>query len=217
MRINYIFKDKKLLEEALTHPSMCRDKEIRNYERLEFLGDSVIGMFIAELTYKKFPNLSEGQLSLMQSNLVNTKVLADIAKEIGLGEELIMDYGEKKNNGNNNPRNLENALEALIAAIYIDGGFINTRRIIRELWKEKIKNVKELCVRDAKSLVQEWAQKNGKPLPVYSLINNEGTPHNPTFTIELKVEGENPVLGKGKSKKEAQLQAAQILLSIINK
>jgi len=215
MKIDYNFKDHKLLNQALTHPSLRKNKGVQGYERLEFLGDSIIGMIIAELIYHKFPQLPEGQLSVMLSNLVNTKAMSDIALNIGLSENMKMDYGEEKGGGRQNNKNLENCLESLIAAVYLDSDFITVKKLVSELWKEKISNVEALSIRDAKSLVQEWAQKNGKPLPSYKLIEQGGSPHDPSFRIELTVEGLMPVVGKGKSKKQAQLEAAQLLLESI--
>jgi ribonuclease III len=215
MKISYTFKDQKLLNQALTHPSLRKNKGVIGYERLEFLGDSIIGMIIAELVYHKFPQLPEGQLSVMLSNLVNTKAMSDIALNIGLSENMKMDYGEEKSGGRHNQKNLENCLESLIAAVYLDSDFLTVKQLVAELWQEKINHVDSLTSRDAKSLIQEWAQKHGKPLPTYKLIEQGGSPHDPSFSIELTVEGLMPVIGKGKSKKQAQLEAAQLLLESI--
>lgn len=215
MKINYTFKNTQLLHQALTHPSLCKNKDVQNYERLEFLGDSIISMLISEIIYLKFPMLSEGQLSVILSNLINTNAMADIAINIGLSEDLKMDYGEEKNGGRQNLKNLENCLESLIAAVYLDSDFNTVKNLVHDLWIDKINNLELITTRDAKSLIQEWAQKNGKPLPIYRLIEQVGSAHEPIFTIELTVEGLNPVVSKGKSKKQAEIYAAQKLLELI--
>lgn len=215
MKLSYAFKNSKLLDEALTHPSLRKNKGVQGYERLEFLGDSIIGMIIADLIYHKFPQLPEGQLSVMLSNLVNTKAMSDIALNIGLSENMKMDYGEEKNGGRQNHKNLEDCLESLIAAVYLDSDFLTVKQLVAELWEEKINQVESLTIRDAKSLIQEWAQKHGKVLPDYKVIEQSGSAHDPSFSIELTVEGLMPVIGKGKSKKQAQLEAAQLLLASI--
>ena len=215
MKINYSFKNEKLLNQALTHPSLRKNKGVQGYERLEFLGDSIIGMIIAEIIYHKFPNLPEGQLSVMLSNLVNSKAMSDIALEIGLSENIKMDYGEEKSGGRQNHKNLEDCLESLVAAVYLDSDFPTVQKLIAELWEKKINHVESLSIRDAKSLVQEWAQKHGKPLPLYKLLEQKGSSHNPSFLIELTVDGLAPVVGKGKSKKQAQLDAAHLLLEFL--
>jgi ribonuclease-3 len=215
MKINYNFKDDKLLELALTHPSLRKNKSIEGYERLEFLGDSIVGMLIAEMIYHKFPQLPEGQLSVMLSNLINNKAMSEIALKVGLSESMKMDYGEEKSGGRKNLNNLENCLESLIAAIYLDSDFLTVKRVVSELWYDKINHIDLLKIRDAKSLIQEWAQKNAKPLPIYTVIDQTGSSHEPSFSIELRVEGLKPVIGKGKSKKQAQLEAAQLILESI--
>lgn len=215
-KFNYKFINQEYLNKALTHPSIKKNTGREGYERYEFLGDSVVGMVIAEVIFHKFPKLDEGNLSVIHSNLVNTKAMSEIALDINLNEYIVMDYGEEKSGGRLNPKNLENCLEALIAAVYLDGGYQAAKILIEDLWSSKIETAESLCERDAKSLVQEWAQKHAKPLPIYRLTAQKGNAHTPIFTIELAVEGLPTTLGVGKSKKEAQLEAAKLLLSQIN-
>ena len=216
MQINYKFVNQEYLKKALAHPSIKKNTGRQSYERYEFLGDSVVGMIIAELIFHQFPLYNEGELSVIHSNLVNTKAMSEIALSINLGQSMIMDYGEEKSGGRMNPKNLENCMEALIAAVYLDGGYQAAKEMVNELWDNKIKSVSLLVEKDAKSLVQEWAQKHGKPLPLYNVVAQKGNAHTPTFIIELTVDGLPKTEGHGKSKKEAQLEAAKLLLSQIN-
>lgn len=215
MHLNYTFANKQLLEEALTHPSLCKNNNIASYERLEFLGDRVIGLCIAEMVYKLYPNANEGTLSVLFSALVGTKILASVATEIRLGDMIKMDSGEEKNGGRINPSNLENALEAIIGAIYIDAGYPKVSQLIEALWKDKVSGLNIETLKNPKSALQEWAQQNGKPIPLYEIIKQEGLAHNPNFTVKLKVEGLHPILAFGKSKKEAEVNAAKMMLKEI--
>ncbi len=216
MKIDYAFKNQALLKTALTHPSVCKDNKEQSYERLEFFGDKVLSLIIAKLLWEKHANASEAELSVMHSNLVNTTCLAEIASKIDLGSSINMDAGEIQNKGRTNAKILENALEALIGAIYLDSDYQATTAIVSELWADHISDIQSTLKRDAKSLLQEWAQKNGKPIPVYKVINEIGDAHNPTFTIEVSVDGLEPVAAEGTSKKTAQQLAAKTLLSKIN-
>lgn len=216
MKLNYKFKNKKLLELALTHPSMSKNGVAGNYERLEFLGDSVIGLVVADMVYKRFGDLPEGKLALIHSTLVRKSTLAKIAEKLALGKYLIMDYGEAASGGRENPKNLEDALEALIGAIYLDSSFTEVQEFMVPLWSEHFSDNLAFADKDAKSELQEWAQKLGKPIPEYKVINQTGAPHNPTFTIELHVEGLKPLQAKGSSKKEAQILVATKMLAQVN-
>ncbi len=216
MKINYIFKDPSLFKIAMTHPSATREKKLHSYERLEVFGDRVLSLIIAKLLWEKHPEASESELSVMHSNLVNTNCLAEIASSIDLGSSIDMDAGEVQNKGRTNAKILENALEALIGAIYFDSNYEATTKVITDLWSKHISDVQTTLKRDAKSLLQEWAQQNGKPIPLYTVINEIGNAHNPTFTIQVSVEGIEPVTAEGLSKKTAQQAAAKKLLSKIS-
>ncbi len=196
---------------------MSKNSPAGNYERLEFLGDSVIGLVVAEMVYKRFADLPEGKLALIHSTLVRKSTLAQIARELNLGKELIMDYGEAASGGRENPKNLEDALEALIGAIYLDSSFAEVQEFMLPLWSEHLTDNLAFADKDAKSELQEWAQKLGKPIPEYKVLEQTGASHSPTFTIELHVAGLKPLKAKGSSKKEAQLLAAAKMLAKVNK
>lgn len=213
MQLNYSFKNQLLLEEALTHPSLCKNNDIASYERLEFLGDSVIGLYVAEMVYSLLPNASEGELSITHSMLIGTKTLAEIANELGLSKTIKMDTGEEKNGGRTNPNNLENALEALMGALYLDAGPEITRELVQTLWQDKLTDLNIEAIKSPKSVLQEWAQKGGKPIPAYKVTKQEGSSHEPQFTVALSVEGLDTVEAYGKSKKEAEVSAARIMLN----
>ena len=172
-------------------------------------------MIIAEMLYIKFQEEDEGKLSVMHSNLINTNTLAKIAQEIGIDEAIIMDDGEEQMGGRQNLRNLENTLEALLGAIYLDGGLEEVQRFVTKIWTPLLQNSSALTKRDPKSLLQEWAQKNQKPIPRYSVLNVEGEAHSPIFLIEVSILGMTSQTGTGDSKKSAQRQAAQRMLETI--
>jgi ribonuclease-3 len=216
MKINYSFKDLDLKKRALTHPSACRENKEESYERLEFLGDKILNFVIADLLWIQYPNTSEAHLSVMHSNLVNTTCLAKIANSIDLGSALHLDASEERNKGRSKSKILENSLEAIIGAIYLDSDLKTVKALIADLWKDSIEDSAMITQRDAKSLLQEWAQKYGKPIPVYKVKNSEGDSHNPIFTIEVNVEGMLPCEAIGSSKKIAQQNAATKMLDIIN-
>ena len=214
-RINYKFTSEALLEEALTHPSMTRSQSSKDYERLEMLGDKVLGLAIADMLFRENRALDEGMLSIMHSNLINTEFVSNIAMGIELGEFMRFDIGEKKNNGGNNRRNLENCLEAIIGAVYMDSSFGEALRVVSEMWKPYIHSSDNLHLRDPKSKLQEWAQYHGKDIPVYMVVKEEGTAHAPLFTVRVLVEGEGEAYASASSKKQAQKNAAQNMLELL--
>ena len=215
MKIEYKFKNEDLLQEALTHPSYCKGKHSNkpNYQRLEFLGDAILSSIIAEYLYKKYHDMNEGELSISQSHLVKTSSLADVARSIDLGESLLLDIGEEKNNGRDKDRNLENAMEALIAAVYLDSDFLTVKTFISNLWADQLDNI--FVLKNSKSLLQEWAQKNGKPIPKYTTIETSGSQHEPIFKVQVDVNGLDSCIGKGKSKKVAEHDAATQILKLV--
>ncbi|CAL7963042.1 Ribonuclease 3 [Alphaproteobacteria bacterium] len=217
--IGYTFKDKDLLIHAITHPS---HKEVKvgnsNYQRLEFLGDSVIGLVIADFLYRQHTEAAEGMLSVMQANLVNTNVLFEIAMSIDLGKYIVMDIGEENIGGRSNKHNLENTLEALMAAVYLDSNYNVVSSVIQKLWQPLFVSPKLYSIsQDYKSQLQEWAQKNGKPIPKYTIIKQEGLSHMPNFTIEGYVEGLQPIHTTGKSRKGTEQLIAKFLMDKIGK
>lgn len=211
-RIGYQFRDIKLLFRALTHPSLAGQE---NNQRLEFLGDAVIGMVVARIIYDLFPHEQEGELARRQAGLVRGETLAKVAQEIGLGDALKIAVSETKSGGRGNLSNLEDALEALIGAIYLDGGIEAVEAFIVPRWIELASSV-DSAPKDAKTALQEWAQGRGLPLPNYKIIETIGSAHAPIFTIEVKVQGFDSACAKAPSKRTAQQMAAEILLERLN-
>jgi ribonuclease III len=218
-RIDYQFKDRKVLLEALTHPSMSTiDKgtglKSVNYERLEFLGDSVLSLIVTELLINNYPDEPEGKLAKRRAVLVSGATLSKVAKELHIGDSMIMTDGERNAGGQKNPRNLENTIEAIIGGIYIDGGMEEAKVFIVKHWLPLVQAMK-IAPTNPKTALQEWAQKRGKPIPIYKVVSNHGPAHSPEFNVEVMVENLDPVQARGKSKKVAEVLAAVKILNII--
>lgn len=217
--IDYQFTSPGLLKEALTHPSLSRSQQeskegVKNYERLEFLGDSVLGLVISDLLIHAYPNENEGDLARRKAGLICREMLANIASDMELGKYLSMTSGEKNLGGKENAANLENALEAVIGALYLDGGIEVAKTFIQTYWGDAMQEMKAPPM-DPKTALQEWAQALGKPLPKYVLLKQEGPSHSPIFTIEVRVEGEPPVQAQGTSKRMAERSAAEQMLESV--
>jgi len=212
--LHYAFRDARLLELALTHRSLARDSGDVSNQRLEFLGDVVLGLAIADMLYALFPTEDEGDLSKRLVGLVNGVQLAEIARVMELGQYLFMSAGEAEQGGRENPSNLEDALEALLGAIYRDGGYEAAREVVTRFWKPHAQASKA-PPKDAKTTLQEWAQGRGLPLPEYALISAEGPSHAPNFVIELRVKGIDPVRAEAGVKKTAERLAAEKLLAVL--
>lgn len=209
-RLGHVFARPWLLHEALTHPSMAGAGPGRTYERLEFLGDRVLGVIVADLLFHRFPDESEGDLARRHSALVRREALFEVAREIGLGSHLMLSKGEAESGGGDNPAILADACEAVIAALFLDGGLEAAARFVTAHWKERME-AEARPPRDAKTALQEWAQGAGKPLPSYRVVSTEGPPHEPVFAVELRVEGVEPVIARGPTKRAAEQAAAAIL------
>ena len=209
-RLGYQFDNLKLLERALTHTSAKKER-VGDYERLEFLGDRVLGLVVAEMLWDRFPKESEGDLAKRHAHLVRGATVAEVALSVNLGQVLRLSKGERDSGGQDNPHLLADACEAVIAAIYIDGGFAEARRVVSTLWEKQVASHKQ-PPRDSKTLLQEWVQAKGHGLPQYKLISREGPPHDPFFTIEVSIQGQQPSTGTGKSKRIAEQQAAKLML-----
>ncbi len=207
--INYQFQNQALLQEALTHPSFASKDKI-NYQRLEFLGDAILGLVIAEILIKKYPKANEGELSKRQSYLISGEILAEIALSINLGDVMKFSHGEELIGGKNNKRNLENALEALIGAIYLDSGLINCQRFIANYWQKSIDHTLHPA-KDSVSLLQEFTQFKSKKLPIYHIEKTDGNSHQPIFTATLCIE-DKQYSASGGSKKEAQKNVATLAI-----
>lgn len=217
--IQYCFKNKNLLIEALSHPSLKQcyfyKKEIhKDYERLELLGDAIISFVITELLFHNYSSYNEGQLAKLRSFLICKDTLCKIAFKINLPEFIIMTKGEEISGGRSNYNNIENAMEALISAIYLDSNINQVKLIISNLWQEFLfeENLYDI---DPKSTLQEWAQSKGYNKPSYKVLKKEGLPHSPLFTVVVVVKNYQQ-LGKGNSIKIAEKLAAQNLLLLLN-
>jgi len=221
--IGYDFKRPELLAEALTHPSALasrrRDGMSRrrrapsrgSYERLEFLGDRVLGLVIADLLWRRFEHEPEGHLTRRLTHLVRREALARIADVIGLEHHLQLSPAEAAAGTARHPGILADVMEAVIAAIYIDGGFDAAAEFVERLWEPLVAEMAH-PPRDPKTTLQEWVQQRGLPLPSYELVETSGPPHAPNFTIVVRVVGHDDATGTAGSKRAAELAAAAAFL-----
>jgi ribonuclease-3 len=217
-KLGHAFTAPRLLEEALTHPSLSGARQKKKgapYERLEFLGDRVLGLAIAEWLYETFPNADEGEMAKRHAALVNRDALRAVALDIGLARFVRLARGEDAQAARKNLATLPDAMEAVIGALYLDGGFSAARAFIHKYWQRDIA-VSETPV-DPKTTLQEWAQGQGLPLPAYRVIENSGPAHAPKFVIEASVKGFPPAVAEGNSKRDAQKAAAAKLLETVLK
>jgi len=200
---------------ALTHRSLAREIGHAHNQRLEFLGDAVLGMLIAEMLYALYPDANEGDLSKRLVALVNGAQLASIAANMGLAEHLQLSASEEEQGGRANPSNLEDACEALLGAIYLDGGIDAVRPVVERFWRAQATAL-TAAPKDAKTALQEWAQARGLPLPEYALISAEGPAHAPDFVIEVRVDGVPPQRANAKNKRVAERLAAETMLATLS-
>lgn len=212
--VNHRFNDRGLLKEALTHPSATRrgKNATRNNQRLEFLGDRVLGLVVAHLLIARFPNEDEGPLSRRHAGLVRRETLAAIAGEMKLGHLLIFARSEEASKGRDNPSILADALEALIGALYLDAGLEIAETFIRDKWEAQV-NAMERPPRDAKTSLQEWAQARGHGLPAYTLTKTEGPAHAPLFEVKVTLADFVSKIASANSKRQAEQAAAEALLN----
>lgn len=209
-RIGYDFKDQALYELALTH----RSYGANNNERLEFLGDAALNFIIGHAIYQKLPETSEGDLSRYRASLVKGKTLAEVARELGIGENLKLGGGELKSGGHRRESILADAVEAIIGAIYLDGGMAACEKVVLAWFAERLDNLSETSLKDPKTQLQELLQSRGKPLPVYEVVNITGEAHDQYFTVTCSVEGlPTPTVGEGPSRRSAEKKAAAAALS----
>lgn len=209
-QLGYRFADPALLERALTHSSA--NAQASN-ERLEFLGDRVLGLIIAQKLYARYPEDTEGMLALKLNALVRKEACAASAMAAGLPEHLILANSEARSGGRNKAVILAGTCEAVIAALYFDGGTEAARRFIERYWAEAVAALNS-DMRDAKTALQEWAQSGpAKAPPVYRLVRREGPDHAPTFIVEVSTGDQEPATGEGRSKREAEQAAAQAMLT----
>lgn len=209
-RLGHRFADPALLARALTHRSQAATPADSN-ERLEFLGDRVLGLLIADLLCTRFADETEGALAKRLVALVRAETLADVAREIDLGEALRIDRGGEEQGARDNPTLLSDACEAVIAALYLDGGLEAARGFVLRYWDKRLAAIDE-PPKDAKTALQEWAQGRGLPLPVYEITDRGGPDHAPVFTVRVSVRGLDPATAEGPSKRVAEQKAAARLL-----
>ena len=210
--LGHRFKNQRLLEVALTHASVRGGKGTRSdNERLEFIGDRVLGLAIAELLNERFPQGSEGDLARRYNRLVRGEACAKVARAINLGAHLILSDSEAGSGGRAKNTILADAIEAVLGAIFLDAGFKSARAVVRRLWESLSEDLPVAGV-DAKSALQEWAQGQGLELPQYVEIAREGPDHAPRFTTEVRISGREPTRGEGASKRAAEQAAARAFL-----
>ena len=208
--LGHRFADQSLLRLALTHASAGASRLLDN-QRLEFFGDRVLGLVMAELLYRRFPQEDEGALALRHAALVRQESLAEVARGIELGRYLHLAGGEADGRGREAAGALADACEALIAALYLDGGLEAARAFVTQGW-EKLVAADLKPPRDAKTALQEWAQGRGEPLPRYSIVSRDGPDHQPMFTITVAVKDGRQATATGASKRAAEQAAAAGLL-----
>lgn len=212
--LGYTFKNTTLLEKALTHPSALAPGKGIEFERLEFLGDRVLGLVVASWLFEEFPHEKEGDLAKRFASLVRKETLVEVAQKIGLDQAMLI----KREKSSSHKKRLETLLadgcEALIAALYLEGGLEVARSFIHDYWNDSLKGA-PTPPHDSKSILQEWAQGQGKTHPHYTVLTSSGPAHAPHFIVEVHVEGFDPMQGEGSSKRLAEKEAAQSLLDLI--
>ncbi len=219
--LNYSFKNQELLSEAFRHPSYVYEKDdpgVSDNQRLEFLGDAVINLAISHLLMESFPEMKEGDLSKYRASLVSESGLHFIARELELGDYLLLGKGEERTNGREKPSILTDALEALIGAIYLDGGFTDALRVIEGIFSPLLNRIGlGGSINDFKTELQEYSQEDFQSTPEYRLEKETGPDHNKTFYVAVYLKGNVLGRGEGKSKKEAEQRAAKEALACLRK
>jgi len=210
-RLGHAFADPRLIARALTHLSAPEAVGVNSYQRLEFLGDRVLGLAVSEMLYEAFPNAPEGDLSVRLARLVRRETCAEVALDWDVGPHLRLGAGEKRAGGAKKAAILGDACEALIGAVFLDGGFAAARTLIRRHWETRMR-ADAAPVQDAKTAVQEWAQARGLPTPSYSEVERSGPAHLPRFVMQVVLEGFAPERGEATSKRAAEQAAARAFL-----
>lgn len=211
--IGYVFRDAVLLKRALTHVSAASAKVRRDsYQQLEFLGDRVLGLVVADMLLAEFPDADEGDLSRRLAELVRRETCTEIAQAWGVAPYLRIGAGEAHGGARKNAAILADACESIIGAVYLDGGFDAARTLIRRSFGKRL-HTPVRPLRDAKTHLQEWAQGQGKPAPTYHLGSRSGPDHAPHFVIEVRVDGLLPETGEGRAKRDAEQAAAAAMLA----
>lgn len=213
-KIGYEFKEKVLLLQALTHSSFSNEQKInryKNYERLEFLGDAVLELLSSSFFFETYPEMSEGQMTRMRSSMVCEPALAFCARDLSLGKYILLGKGEEATGGRGRDSIISDVMEAVIGAIYLDGGIEEADKFVKKYILSDLEN-KQLFY-DSKTILQERVQKTGRTI-VYELVSETGPDHDKTFTVEAIIDGRTAGKGQGRNKKTAEQQAAyQVLLA----
>lgn len=208
--IGYKFKDKQILKKALTHTSYAYENNLESNEKLEFLGDSILEFISSEYIYSKYPNLKEGEMTKVRATVVCGENLCKVARMHNFSDFLFLGKSEQQTGGKNRAAILEDSVEAVIAAIYIDGGIEKVKKfIIENLSKEIEKATKNVGIKDYKTVLQEKLQIHGDVKIEYEIINEIGPDHDKTFEAQVKCNNKILATGTGKSKKQAEMQAAK--------
>ncbi|MFY9899088.1 MAG: ribonuclease III [Xanthobacteraceae bacterium] len=213
-RIGYRFTDPSKLEIALTHISALRGARNRagSYQRLEFLGDHVLGLVISDMLYRAFPKADEGELSRRLADLVRKETCTDIARSIDLGDAIRVGSSEHNAGARTRPAILADVCEAVIGAVYLDGGYKAAEQLVERLWEVRLRATAQ-PLRDPKTVLQEWAQARGLPTPAYREIARSGPDHNPEFRVAVQLPAFAPAEGLGRSKRAAEQAAAAAMLA----
>jgi len=214
--LGYTFLNTALLRQALTHPSFVnesRESGLPDYQRLEFLGDAVLSLCLADLLTQRFPELPEGDLSRLRASLVDQPRLANVASELGIAQHVLLGRGEEQDGGRDKPSILSDVLEAVLGAIYRDGGFAAVQSVVQEVYTPLLDQAMNGApLNDPKSKLQEWLAAQRQPAPVYQLTGEEGPPHDRRFMVSVSLAGKVIGEGEGRSKKAAQQEAAKTAL-----
>ena len=213
-RIGYHFTDPSQLEIALTHISALRGARNRagSYQRLEFLGDHVLGLVISDMLYRAFPKADEGELSRRLADLVRKETCTDIARSIDLGVAIRVGSSEQTAGARTRPAILADVCEAVIGAVYLDGGYKAAGQLVERLWEVRLQATAQ-PLRDPKTVLQEWAQARGLPTPAYREVARSGPDHNPEFRVAVQLPAYAPAEGLGRSKRAAEQAAAAAMLA----
>jgi len=211
-RLGRRFDDQKLLARALTHSSLSGGmRTVRDLERLEFLGDRVLGLLTAEELWRRYPDFEEGDMAPRLNALVRKETCAKAALFFGVNEFILMSEWEEGSGGRKKKAILGDVMEALLGALYIDGGLEAARQVFDQFWTPNLEALSKFH-RDAKTALQEWSQNKKLGTPDYVVLDADGPAHAPAFTIEVQVKGKKPAQGQGKSKRKAQMEAARAFL-----
>lgn len=214
-RLGYRFQDRSLLERALTHASAVAPDEARasSYQRLEFLGDRVLGLSVAALLYERFPDAAEGHLSRALADLVRKETCAAVAGDLGIGLALRVGKGERRNGLARKEAVLGDACEAILGAVLLDAGFETADRLIRQLWSSRLPEVGSAVTADPKTALQEWAHAQGLSEPRYRETGRTGPDHAPVFNVVAVIDGLANAEGAGRTKRAAERAAAEAMLA----